>query len=165
MTEAMTMGRNRHDERGAALVELSIVVPLIAVLGLGVMEFANYFYNYQLVQNSVRDAARYAASLPYDTANTTKNDAAIKNLAVTGVTTGGTRRVDWWTTGDVTVTWGTVSNPTLGGGAQSYRYNGDVPVVTVSTTVAYPSLGFLGFIGLGSINLQASHKERVFGVR
>jgi len=64
MTEAMTMDGRRQGERGAALVELSIVVPLIAVLGLGVMEFANYFFNYQLVQNGVRDAARYAACLP-----------------------------------------------------------------------------------------------------
>lgn len=162
----MMIRRNgKVGERGAALVELSIVVPVIMVLGLGVMEFANYFFNYQLVQNGVRDAARFAASLPYDPANKTVNDTAIKNIAVTGVTTGGTKRVNWWNTTDVTVTWGSVANPTLSGGGQSYRYSGDVPIVTVSTSVGYPSLGFLGFIGLNSITLQASHKERVFGVR
>lgn len=165
MRKAMMLGRVRTEERGAALIELSIVVPIITVLGLGVMEFANYFFNYQLVQNGVRDAARYAASLPYDSTNTTQNDAAIKNLAITGVTTGGTQKVPWWSTSDVNVTWGTVTNAALGGGLQSYRYAGDVPVVTISTSVAYPSLGFLGFLGLGGITLQASHKERVFGVR
>lgn len=165
MVSTATLDQIRKDERGAALVELSIVVPFIVVLGLGVMEFANYFLNYQLVQSGVRDAARFAASLPYDSTNKTRHDAAIRNLAVTGVTTGGTMRVPWWSTTDVTVAWGSVANPTLGGGGQSYRYSGDVPVVTVSTSVGYPSLGFLGFIGLGSITLQASHKERVFGVR
>ncbi len=161
----MILGKVRGGEHGAALIELAIVIPFLTVLGLGVMEFANYFFNYQLLQNSVRDAARYAASLPYDSTNTTQNDAAIKNIAVTGVTTGGTKKVSWWSTSDVSVTWGTVVNTALGGGLQSYRYAGNVPVVTVSTSVAYPSLGFLGFLGLEGIDLQASHKERVLGVR
>jgi Flp pilus assembly protein TadG len=165
MSMVMILGKVRGGERGAALIELAIVIPFLTVLGLGVMEFANYFFNYQLLQNSVRDAARYAASLPYDSTNTTQNDAAIKNIAVTGVTTGGTKKVSWWSTSDVSVTWGTVVNNALGGGLQSYRYAGNVPVVTVSTSVAYPSLGFLGFLGLEGIDLQASHKERVFGVR
>lgn len=161
----MRLGKGRDGERGAALIELAIIIPFLTVLGLGVMEFANYFFNYQLVQNSIRDAARYAASLPYDSTNTTQNDAAIKNLAITGVTTGGVKKVKWWSTSDVSVTWGSVTNSALGGGLQSYRYAGNVPVVTVSTSVAYPSLGFLGFLGLNGILLQASHKERVFGVR
>lgn len=161
----MILGKFRGGERGAALIELAIVIPFLTVLGLGVMEFANYFFNYQLLQNSVRDAARYAASLPYDSTNTTQNDAAIKSIAVTGVTTGGTKKVSWWSTSDVSVTWGTVVNTALSGGLQSYRYAGNVPVVTVSTSVAYPSLGFLGFLGLEGMTLQASHKERVFGVR
>jgi len=161
----MILGKVRSGERGAALIELAIVIPFLTVLGLGVMEFANYFFNYQLLQNSVRDAARYAASLPYDSTNTTQNDAAIKSIAVTGVTTGGTKKVSWWSTSDVSVTWGTVVNTALSGGLQSYRYAGNVPVVTVSTSVAYPSLGFLGFLGLEGMTLQASHKERVFGVR
>jgi Flp pilus assembly protein TadG len=165
MSKVMILGKVRGGERGAALIELAIVIPFLTVLGLGVMEFANYFFNYQLLQNSVRDAARYAASLPYDSTNTTQNDAAIKNIAVTGVTTGGTKKVSWWSTSDVSVTWGTVVNTALGGGLQSYRYAGNVPVVTVSTSVAYPSLGFLGFLGLEGMTLQASHKERVFGVR
>lgn len=156
----------RRDERGAALIELAAVIPVIMLLGLGVLEFANYLFNYQLIQNGVRDAARFAASLPYDSANTGKNDAKIKNLAVTGLPSGGTARVSWWSTSNVTVSWSTVANPTLSGNLQTYRYSGAVPIVTVSANVPYTSLGFLGFLGLGtSINISASHQERVFGVR
>lgn len=151
-------------EKGSALVELTIVIPIITILGLGVLEFANFFYDYQIVQSGVRDAARYAASLPYSSSNKTKNDTAIKNLAVTGLATGGTSRVAGWSTSQVTVTWSTVSNTAVNG-VTPYRYAGNVPIVTVSTTVPYSTLGFLGFLGLGSMTIKAQHKERVFGVR
>lgn len=159
-----TCRKNRADDSGAALVEMAVVVPFITVLGLGILEFANYFYSYQLVHTGIRDAARYAASMPYNASNPTQNDTAIKNMAVRGTASGGSKRVPWWSTSDVTVTWATVPNTAVSG-VTPYRYSGDVPVVTVSTSVAYPALGFLGFLGLGSITLTASHKERVFGVR
>ena len=161
----MKRGTRGEGESGAALVELAVVVPVITLIGLGVIEFSNYYYTYQLIQNGVRDAARFAASLPYDSTNKTQNDAAIKNLAVTGASTGGTARLSYWKTTDVTVTWGTIANPGLSGNLQSYRYNGDVPVVTVSTSFPYQSLGFLGFLKINAITLAASHQERVFGVR
>ena len=100
-------------QKGAALLELTVVVPIITVLGLGVFEFSNYFYDYQLIQNGVRDAARYGASLPYDSTNTTANNTAIKNLAVTGQPSGGTNRLTWWTASNITVTWSTVTNSAL----------------------------------------------------
>lgn len=152
------------DEEGVALIELAVVLPVLAVLSLGIMEFSNFYYKYQLVQNGVRDAARYAASLPYAPTDATQN-GRIKNVAVTGQPSGGSRRISWWTTTNVTVSWTTVSNPPLSGGLQTYRYSGDVPLVTVSASVPYSSLGFLGFLGLGSLTIKASHRERVIGVR
>lgn len=168
MAAAMTtLGRwkgSGKGEEGSALLEMTVIIPFITVLGLGVLEFANYFYNFQIVQNGVQDAARYAASLPYSSSNTTQNDAVIKNLAVTGVPTGGTSRVPGWTTSQVTVTWSTVANTAVNG-VTPYRYAGNVPTVTVSTAVPYSTLGFTGFMGLGSLTIKAKHEERVFGVR
>lgn len=165
MPKQVTWKSAGSDDKGAALVEMAVVVPFITVLGLGILEFANYFYNYQLVQTGIRDAARFAASMPYNSSTPTQNDAAIKNIAVTGIAaSGGTKRVSWWSTTNVTVTWSTVPNAAVSG-VRPYRYSGDVPIVTVSTSVPYQSLGFLGFIGLGSMTVKASHKERVFGVR
>lgn len=158
----------RHREEGSAILELAAIIPIITILGLGVLEFSNFFFQYQLVQNGVRDASRYAASLPYDSANKTQNDTRIKNLAVTGQPTGGTARVKGWTTSNVTITWATVANPnvTTGGStAPSYNYTGAVPVVTVAANVPYSPLGFLGFMRLGSLSIKAKHQERVIGVR
>lgn len=157
-------GGFRSDEKGAALLELAIILPVLTVLGLGILEFGNFFYNYQIVDNGVRDAARFAASLPYSSSNTTQNDTAIKNMAVTGQPAGGTSRVRGWSTSDVIVTWGTVANTPVSG-VTPYRYSGPVPVVTVSTSFTYRALGFLGFMGLTSLTIKANHKERVFGVR
>ncbi len=143
---------------------MTLVIPVITLLGLGVLEFANYFYDFQIVQSGVRDAARFAASLPYNSSNKTQNDTVIKNLAVTGVTTGGISRVEGWSTSQVTVTWSTVANTAVNG-VTPYRYAGNVPMVTVSASVPYSALGFLGFLGLSSLKIDAQHKERVFGVR
>ena len=159
-----TMSAGKGRERGSALLELVAIIPVLTVLGLGVIEFANYFYMKQLAESGVRDAARYAASLPYSSSNPGQNDTAIKNLAVTGMASGGTSRINGWTTTSVSVTWGTVDNTAVNG-VTPYRYSGNVPVVTVSTSFPYPSLGFLGIMGLNSLSVKASHKERVFGVR
>lgn len=152
-----------NGESGAALVEMSVVIPIVLAIGLGVIEFANYFYSYQLLQSGVRDAARFAASQTYPASST--QITAIKNLAVTGRPTGGNPRVLWWSVDDVSVDYTTVANPKLSTGLSTFRYEGDVPVVTVSTSVPYESLGFLGFLGINSLNLHATHQERVTGER
>ena len=97
------------DESGAVLIEMAAVVPVIMLIGLGVLEFANFFYNYQLIQNGVRDAARFAASMPYPPSSTLPSE--VQNLAITGVPSGGTARVAWWASTDVSVTYSTVPNP------------------------------------------------------
>ena len=48
-----------RDEDGSALVEATIVMPLLISLFLGVFEFSWFFYNQQLVVSGLRDAARY----------------------------------------------------------------------------------------------------------
>src|SRR5271168_3950365 len=48
-----------RDEEGSALVEATIVMPLLLSLFLGVFEFSWFLYNQQLVVSGLRDAARY----------------------------------------------------------------------------------------------------------
>jgi hypothetical protein len=149
-------------------MELSAMLPVVLLIGVGVIELSNLFFNYQLVQNGVRDAARYGASLPFakDSTELGIQNGWIRNMAVTGQPTGGTSRLQGWTTAQVTITRQTIANPLLTGGLRSYRADGGVQVLTVSARVPYPSLGFLGFLGAESaLTLTASQQERVLGSR
>jgi Flp pilus assembly protein TadG len=157
------------DERGNAILELAVVLPVFLTIALGVFEFGRLIYSYQLIQNGVRDGARYVAGLKYEAGNTTLLDAnlaATQNIAARGVATGGSNRVSWWAPSTVTVSYTTVANgPTACSGTRCYRGGDTIVLVTVNTSVAYSPLGFLGYLGLGAITLTSTHQERLFGVR
>lgn len=147
------------DQRGTATIELAVVLPVLLTIGLGVIEFGNMIYRYHLISTGVRDAARYAAGFQQGA-----KDAEARNIAARGVTTGGTNRVDWWIPSNVAIAYTTVANND-GFGNKLYRGGANIVMVTVSTSVPYQPLGFLGYLGVGTINLSASHEERLFGVR
>jgi Flp pilus assembly protein TadG len=162
------MFRHTHDRqfgsdvRGAALIEMTAVVPVLLAIGLGVIEFGNAIYSNHLITNGVRDGARYAAGRPADCAC----DADIKDIAMKGVVGTGTYRVSW---GDDPATEISVDRSTVpnddGSGNKLYRGPDLVPIVTVTATVPYQQLGFLAFFGLNAPTLNVSHQERVYGVR
>jgi Flp pilus assembly protein TadG len=153
-----------RDESGTATLELAVVLPLLFTLALGVFEFGNLIYRYHLITVGVRDAARYLSGVQ---ANAT-TEAAAKNIATRGTTdTSGTVRVSGtpaWLPADVVVTYSSVANADAFGN-KIYRGGATIPLVTVSTSYAYQPLGFMGYLGLGTITLTASHQERVFGSR
>ena len=155
----------REDQRGAALLELTLVLPVLMTIGLGAVEFGNMLYNWHLVANGVRDAARYAAGLQVNAALT---DA--KYIALTGTLTAPgnpctTCRVKFWNQlSQVTVTYSAVANND-GAGNKLYRGGATIPLVTVSASVPYQSLGLLGYLGMGAQTINVSHQERLFGIR
>ena len=107
---------------GSVLVEATVLTPVLIVLFFGVFEFSWYFFNQQLTEIGVRDAARYLARGPYLTAanfigegtnpcSDATNVAAAKALAVTGTTDGsGSARVKSWTTAAVSISCTPISN-------------------------------------------------------
>ena len=155
---------------GSVLVEATVLMPVLIVLFFGVFEFSWYFFNQQLTEIGIRDAARYLARGPYLSAanfigegtnpcdNATNKDAA-KNLAVTGTTDGsGSARVKGWTIANVSISCAAFDNTGLTYAGPSTIYS-----VTVSTNFADPALGYFGLLGLGVPHLSASHTERSFG--
>ena len=150
----------RGDRDGTSVIELAVLLPVLFTLGLGMFEFGNLIYRYHLIAVGVRDAARYASGLPQGT-----QDTKAKNIAVWGlVTATGAKRVPWWNTSNVTVTYRNVANDD-GSGNKLYRGGANITMVTVSTSVPYQGLGFLSTLGLGPITLAARHEERLYGVR
>jgi len=149
------------DDRGASLIEMTIVAPFLVLLGLGIAEFGNTFYHTHLITTGLRDASRYLAR--FDDPLAAEADA--KNIAVTGSIGGTEKRVWWWNTGDITVSIQNVANPIDGAtGERAYRGPDPIKVVRVATSVDHPGLGFLNAIGISSpITINVQHDERVIG--
>src|SRR5262245_51142307 len=102
----MIMNRFGRDERGAMLVEMTLITPLMLALSAGVFEFANLFEKKLLIEAGLRDGARYAARCsPFNDATCLTRAA---NIAATGLYDCGgnctiARRVSGWLPSAVTV--------------------------------------------------------------
>ncbi len=146
--------------QGTSIIELAVILPVLVTIGLGMIEFGNMLYQYHLINVGVRDAARYLAGLE----QTAANETSARNIATTGEVSGGTNRVSWWNTSSVSVSHTQLANND-GSGNKIFRGGDTITMVTVSTSVQYQSLGFLGTLNLGNFNLAAQHEERVYGIR
>jgi Flp pilus assembly protein TadG len=147
--------------RGSALVEATVLMPLLFTLVFGVFEFSWYFYDQHRVSTGVRDAARYLSRVTDPTNVALQSNA--KNLAVTGSISGGTARVTGWTTKSVDVDFASIQNPIRDDGPRLYRGGATIQIVTVTTTFTHSSLGFLDLLGLTAPGITVAHSERVIG--
>ena len=145
------------------MVEFTLLITFLLTLAFGVFEFGRYMYGQHLVTAGVRDGARYLARLADPTL--AANQTAAKNIAVFGNATGtGTARVSYWAASDVTIPdpLPSVANDD-GSGNPIYRGGATITIIELSTAVAFPDLGMLNFIGVGSLMIRASHQERYIG--
>ena len=142
--------------RGTAMVETALILPVFLTLVGGVYEFSFFVYQQQLAASGVRDAARYLA-LSADPNNVSRQ-ADARNLAVSGSVNGGSPRVAGWTSSDVSVVVNVVYSDLA-----TYGTAPSIQIVTVSTTFADPSLGFLGLLGIKNPTINVSHQERFVG--
>ena len=149
-----SLWRNDH---GTALIESAIVLPVFLLLIGGVCEFGYFFYRQQLMTIGVRDAARYLALTTNPNSTTSQSNAV--NLAIYGLIDGGIApRVSGWSAADVAVSVTAADNSSgiyCGGCA--------VDIITVSTSLADPSFGSLGLLGLKPLIISVSHQERWVG--
>ncbi|MFD1983643.1 TadE/TadG family type IV pilus assembly protein [Mesorhizobium newzealandense] len=162
------LSRFRHDQRGAVIVEMTLITPLMLFLSAGVFEFGNLIHAKLLMEAGLTDGARYAArcnSKLYTDAGLTIDCAAVaKNIAVYGNPTGTTpARVAGWTTSDVTVTLNNSCQDAVSStGVTEYRSTtAQVCAVRAAGTYAYTGVGMLSIIGIGPLTLHGSHDERL----
>jgi Flp pilus assembly protein TadG len=52
--------RDRRDERGAALIEAAITLPLVLLVSVSIFEFGRAFQTWQVITNAAREGARVA---------------------------------------------------------------------------------------------------------
>lgn len=164
------------DVSGTAALEMTILTPVLLVIGLGVVEFGNLMFKRHLIENGMRDAARYLAGLA---ACDTASKEAAANIATRGtIDTSGVFRVAGWTLDPVadiscvdvgeTYTSATYGTHTLRGGG----LDNQLTIVKVSTVVSYGNidLGFLAVLdrlgtGFSTMTFPVFHEERWYGNR
>lgn len=132
--------RRRHSEKGAALLELAIVTPLLMLIFAGIAESGFFFRSMEVTQNAAREGARLGA-LPGSEQN---NYAIVSTRVSEYITQSGL-------TGAVTTTTNTVAIP-IGGGLNAngvqvtvtYTYNCRFlgPVIGIMNGTFVPSLTY-----------------------
>lgn len=156
----------RRSNKGVALVELSLLLPMVILLVGGTVELSRAFYQFQIADKGVKSAARYLARIPGNqvcppaSAAWTAGQVAAKNLAQRGSLSAGDPFTlsNWQNANDVTIAVSCVDNSTGG-----YVGGDSIPVVNVSTSFTFDDLGFLGIVKLNNINITTSHQEVYIG--
>lgn len=158
----------RREERGATLVEMTLIAPLMITISAGVFEFGNAIHQKMLMQAGLNDAARFAArcnsQMYIDYGYPAVNCAAMAaNIAVYGNPSGtGSARVSGWAKANVTVDVTKCLDAVAANGSTLYRsVTPQVCVVRVSNAKPYNGVGLLAAIGIGPITLTGVHEERL----
>jgi Flp pilus assembly protein TadG len=148
-------------KRGAALVEFSLVAPMLIFLMCGLAEFASVMRQYHIMEKGVRDAGRYLARVPMT--GCALDGGAVtqaQNLALTGRTASGSNLLPGWSNpATVTVAVAQCFNNSSG----TYRGRADMPVIEVTADAPYADLGLLSLIGVDDIDLEVSHQQLWIG--
>ena len=69
----------RSLQRGAALVDTSLILVVFMAILIGILDFGHFLYRHQVIVDRERNAIRYAVVNPYD-------PTAIQNLVLYGQT-------------------------------------------------------------------------------
>jgi Flp pilus assembly protein TadG len=150
--------RNRS-QRGAALVEFALALPLLLVVIAGIVDFGFAFQRQEVITNAAREGARLAVLPGYDAAAVearvrayVQQGLALPDAAMPVVLPSGT---------GVVVTYQTMSVPLPGGGTAS------VPTATVAVNYDHgylllrPILGLINKAWGTSITLRATSQMRL----
>lgn len=153
-----------RNARGAALIEFTIMMPILFSLAFGVTEFGRFLQHHHVVQKSMRDAARYLGRIETDCPATGADwSAAIvdaKNLAMRGSLSGTDPLIlSYWNDPNSI----SVDLTCFDNSAGAFRGTSTIPLVRVSAEVPYTDLGMLAFFGIGSVKINLSHEEMNFG--
>ena len=140
-----------HCARGSIAVEAAIVVPILATLCFGAADGAWYFIQTHKMETGLTAGGTYLAQ----TRAETTDEARARNIAVTGMPSGGTPRVSGWSASDVTITYRSVSNNGL------YRTAGNVRVARLETRLPYRGFGILSGARGGDLAVTASFETRI----
>jgi hypothetical protein len=143
-----------RSERGAAAVEMALVLPLLFVLGFGAVELARTMWQYQVVTKGVRDGVRYLTRVPVTCAGgvgtfNDGNDVVVaENLVKSGTKTASTPILPKYADADFDIDVTCSDDEELG------------EVRLIRMTVEFPfEEWFAGLLGLSDLTFNITHEQ------
>lgn len=154
--------RLRGDERGVALIEFAIALPLTLLLFAVIIEGGRMMMGYQAAISGVRDASRYMARLVQPNVCTTNPDVSTLSAKLLTIARTGQSGANGLPNG-ISIDSVTPSYRCVSG---SYR-SGQLPIaqLTAQITITYPFAGVFTLVGgsLPTITRTVTDEERIFG--
>ena len=147
----------RRDQRGNAVLEFVITLPLVLAMLVLIAEFGRAIWYHHVVTKGVRDATRYLSRAPEDQFATFAERAG--HLAMTGVPDASATPVHAWWTDVATVT--VSPAPVELAAPPLFRTPFDVVSVQAAVPVSFPALVLLG--RATSITIGAADQARYIG--
>ena len=153
----ITLQKRRRGERGAALVEFALAVPLLLVVIAGIVDFGFAFQRYEVITNAAREGARMATLPGY---TDTAVDSYVRQYVQKGLSLSDSAMSTVMPTGSVTVSYADLTVPAA--------VTGTMTVSTATVNVTYqhswlllrPMLSLLNGSWGTAITLTASSQMR-----
>ncbi len=148
----------RDGERGAALVEFALTLPLLLVVIAGIVDFGFVFQRYEVITNAAREGARLASLPDYQT-DTTMIQTRVRSYVQQGLSLSNGALNTVMPASNVVVT----NTPfTVSTGAATYTVQASTVTVTYnhSFLLLQPILGLINKSWGSSIALTASSQMR-----
>ncbi len=109
MHKKINWKKGNTQQKGLAVVEFALILPILLFLMLATAEFGKAFYEYNTLTKTIRDGARFLANNALDGTTglvdvTAANETAAKNIVVYGNQGGtGTALLDGLVANDITI--------------------------------------------------------------
>jgi len=166
------------EKSGAALVEFSLLLPILFGLTAVCIEFGTAFHQHQIASKGAKSAARYLARVrnttlcPTPAGDWATNVATARLMAQKGTITATNTDpylINSWTSPTDTSFVATVdcfSNPKPVNNTdpdQLYRGAEDLARIEVRVNFQYEGIGMLGALGIDPLNIDITHTELYIG--
>lgn len=150
--------RRLRGERGAELIEMAMVTPLLLLILAGIFDFGMLFRSWEVVTNAAREGARVGV-LPAYTANENVRQRVQQYMQASGVASACSLQTPSGGSCPATACSVCVQTQTLATGAGTYTAR----VVTVASTQSLPSLSWVADIfggNFGTVNVASTSAMR-----
>jgi Flp pilus assembly protein TadG len=157
-----TLNRGRRrGERGQAIVELALTLPMLLLIVMGIFDFGVMFQRYEIVTNAAREGARIGVLSGAGYSNADAQARAIQYMTVGGLT-GTTRGCGGALAPGTRCAAATTSTVTIAGSSPAKTVSQVTVVVEYDHEYALvgPMMGLFGS-SLGTVRLRAVSTMRV----